>query len=133
MSDCLEKFQKSPKLHILNSYLQHEKLKNKLNGCDVNLLTDTEQFAWEAVSAQELYKADTGITTMQAINRRLIICEIQNECDTIREDNPNASEQDVQRELLNNSMVMQQENIDIGDEPMMCELYDWGFLGINDQ
>lgn len=40
MSDSLEKFQKSPKLHILNSYLQHEKLKNKFKALFELMITE---------------------------------------------------------------------------------------------
>ena len=40
MNDALDKFQKSAKLHILNAYIQHEKLKNKFKALFELMITE---------------------------------------------------------------------------------------------
>jgi hypothetical protein len=40
MSDTLDKFPKCPRLHLLNAYIHHEKLKNKFKALFELMLTE---------------------------------------------------------------------------------------------
>ncbi len=40
MTDALERFQKCPRLHLLNAYIHHEKLKNKFKALFELMITE---------------------------------------------------------------------------------------------